>query len=54
MSYAEFPENRIWHNMQIVSRDNLHKMQKTVFWKKNEKKIFQIVACWNFTQSAKR
>ena len=33
-----FPENRIWHFMQIVSiGDNLHWMSKTVFWEKQEK-----------------
>ena len=30
-----FPENRIWHFMQIVSLgDNLHEMSYTVFWEK--------------------
>ena len=30
-----FPENRIWHFMQIVSiGDNLHEMSNPVFWKK--------------------
>ena len=30
-----FPENRIWHFMQIVSlEDNLHDMSYPVFWEK--------------------
>ena len=30
-----FPENRIWHFMQIVSvGDNLHEMSNPVFWEK--------------------
>ena len=30
-----FPENRIWHCMQIVSSgDNLHEMSDPVFWEK--------------------
>ena len=30
-----FPENRIWHFMQIVSiGDNLHEMSDAVFWEK--------------------
>ena len=30
-----FPENRIWHFMQIVSLgDNLHEMSNPVFWEK--------------------
>ena len=30
-----FPENRIWHFMQIVSLgDNLHEMSYPVFWEK--------------------
>ena len=30
-----FPENRIWHFMQIVSNeDNLREMSKPVFWEK--------------------
>ena len=29
-----FPENRLWHFMQIVSLgDNLHVMSMSVFWK---------------------
>ena len=48
-----FPENRLWHFMQIVSigdnlhemskpvfnGDNLHEMSKPVFWKKEKKNI---------------
>ena len=34
-----FPENMIWHFMQIVSNgNNLHEMSKPVFWKKKKKK----------------
>ena len=41
-----FPENRIWHCMQIVSTgDNLHEMSNPVFWGK-KKKLFQNVVCW--------
>ena len=30
-----FPENKIWHFMQILSNgDNLHEMSTPVFWKK--------------------
>ena len=30
-----FPENRIWHFMQIVSNgDNLHEMSNSVLWEK--------------------
>ena len=30
-----FPENRIWHFMQIVSLgDNLHEMSNPIFWEK--------------------
>ena len=30
-----FPENRVWHFMQIVSLgDNLHEMSNPVFWEK--------------------
>ena len=30
-----FPENRIWHFVQIVSTgNNLHEMSKPVFWEK--------------------
>ena len=42
-----FPENRIWHFMQIVTiGDNLHEMSNPVFWE--IKKIFQNVICWKF------
>ena len=43
-----FPENGIWHFMQIVSIwDNLHEMSNPAFWEKLEK-IFQYVVCWKF------
>ena len=30
-----FPENKIWHFMQIVSNgDNLHEMSDPIFWEK--------------------
>ena len=46
--FVFFPENRIWHFMQIVSiGDNLHEMSK-LFSRKNKKKIFQNVVYWNF------
>ena len=36
--------------MHIVSLgDNLHEMQKPIFWE-NKKKIFQNVVCWIFYQ----
>ena len=39
-----FPENRTWHNMQIVSiGDNLHEMSKPVF----SENLFCL--CWGFT-----
>ena len=41
-----FPENRIWHFMQIVSwGDNLHELSKPTFWQKI--KIFQNDVCWD-------
>ena len=48
-----FPENRIWHFMQIVSwGDNLHEMSNPVFWGKKDK-YFKLLSAENFTQSAK-
>ena len=36
-----FPENRIWHFMQIVSNgENLHELLNAVFWEK-----YQFVIC---------
>ena len=47
-----FPENRIWHFMQIVSTgDNLHGMSNPVFWGKI-KKIFQYIICWKVPHPA--
>ena len=41
-----FPENKIWHFMQIVSTgDNLHEMSKPVFREKI-RKLFQYAICW--------
>ena len=38
-----FPENRIWHFMQIVSTgDNLHEMSDPVFWKKKIKESISL------------
>ena len=53
--FLVFPENRIWHFIQIVSyTDNLYEMSKPAFWKKYEKKKhFKILSAENFTQSAK-
>ena len=35
-----FPENRLWHFMQIVSLgDNLHEMSEPVFWKNKKNAI---------------
>ena len=62
-----FLENRIWHFMQIVSLgDNLHEVldlffpKETIcmkclilFSRKNKKKIFQNVLCWNFYPACK-
>ena len=49
MFFLFFPENRIWHFMQIVSsRDNLHETSNPVFGEKI-RKIFQNVVCWNVT-----
>ena len=40
-----YPENRLWHFMQIVSQgDNLHEMSKPIFWEK-EGKHHQCVVC---------
>ena len=42
-----FPENRIWHFMQIVSiGDNLHEMLNPVFWEK----YFRMWSADNFTK----
>ena len=47
-----FPENRIWHFMQIVSNgDNLHEMSNPVFWEK--KNNVSTSSAENFTQSVK-
>ena len=57
-----FLENRIWHFMQIVSVENRiwHFMQETIcmkyqslFSRKNKKKIFENVVCWNFYPACK-
>ena len=41
-----FPENGIWHIMQIVSNgDNLHEMSNPVSAENKKKKIFQYVVC---------
>ena len=43
-----FPENRVWHFMQIVSiGDNLHEMPNPVYWE-NIETIFEYVMCWKF------
>ena len=35
-----FPQNRLWHFMQIVSNgDNFHEMSKPVFWGKNRQML---------------
>ena len=49
-----FPENKLWHFMQIVSwGDNLHEMSKAYFLgkkkKKKEKKIQNV--CWSYFPS---
>ena len=47
-----FPENRIWHFMQIISLgDNLYEMSNPVCWEKLEK-YFKMSSAENFTQSA--
>ena len=48
-----FPENRIWHFMQIVSIvDNLHEISNHDF-KEIIRKIFQSSSAENFTHNAK-
>ena len=43
-----YPENWLWHFMQIVSiGDNLHEMSKP-FFLGNKRNIFQHVICWKF------
>ena len=42
-----FPENRIWHFMQIVSIGDINP-----FSGKNKKKYFTMLSVKNFTQSA--
>ena len=38
-----FPENRIWHFVQIISLgDNLHEMSNPISQKKNEKTLFNL------------
>ena len=45
-----FPEIRLWHFMQIVSKgDNLHEMSKPTFWEK----YCQFVICWICQEHAK-
>ena len=45
-----FPENTLWHFMQIVSLgDNLHEMSKPIFWA--NKKYHQFVICWICTEN---
>ena len=39
--------------MQIVSLDNLHKMSKSIFWERMEKKYFEMSSADCFTQHAK-
>ena len=42
-----FPENKIWHFMQIVSNwDNLRDMPNPVFWKKQNKKKYHQFAIY--------
>ena len=51
--FVFFPENRIYHIMQIVSLgdnllslgDNLHELLNPIFWKKKIRKIFQNDIC---------
>ena len=38
MFFLFYPEDRIWHFMQIVSWDNLQEVSNAVFWK-NKKNI---------------
>ena len=48
-----FPENRIWHYMEIVSiGNNLHEVSKSVSWGKYEK-YSKMSHVENFTQTAK-
>ena len=52
--FLNFPENRIWHAMQIVSiEDNLYEIQTSVLWKKKKKQYLKMSA-ENFTQRSKR
>ena len=39
-----FPENRIWHFMQIVSLETICTISEPVFWEKAGK--FQYAVCW--------
>ena len=42
-----FPENRIWHFMQIVSiGDNLHEMSNPVFWEKWRQFAWNVKSCF--------
>ena len=44
-----FPENKVWHFMQIVSSgDNLQEISTLICREKKESKIFQNVICWCF------
>ena len=40
--FLVFPENKIWHFMQIVSGNNLHELSNPVFWKKKKEKNISI------------
>ena len=49
-----FPENKIWHFIQIVpNRDNLYEMSNPVSWEKYKEKISQIAVCWISQESDK-
>ena len=46
-----FPENRLWHFMQILSSgDSLQEMSNPVFWEKNKKNITNV----SFAELVKR
>ena len=50
-----FPENRIWHFMQIVSIGDKSCLKcQILFSGKNKKRYFKMSSAQNFTQSGKR
>ena len=59
MQIVSFPENKIWHFIQIFSKGNRiwyfmltvsKEMSNPIFWRKKIRYLFQNVSCWIFSQ----